>query len=701
MFERFVSAVLSRLLSEYVDGASFSQETIRIGVWSGNVVLQDLRLKPALLDMLQLPLTLRHGSVGRLELRIPWSHLGRDPIVVFLDRVFLCVEPRYVWDEEAAAERAQALKRANIAAAEMFRVNYLADLAERRTGGQGGSDGRKRRGGAQKWMTERLTERLINKIVDSLEIRIRAVHFRYEDRVSSPSCPFYVGLSFESLHIGSARNSGWEAGVVLSASADFANAAAAAAGNCGGGGRAGGAGRGNAGGTSGNSGSWAKGGRNDAKGGGSGGGDGGLAARLIRKTAELRSLCIYWNGAEVGNPCCMHVSDLTPEEADIVMDRLVSRRLPDAIASCSGDDSDDNSGGENGGDLGGGDNCGCLGGTSSEGASTGGISGGLADGSVVGEGITPAPPPGPWCGHWRSGDADDPATGDLALRHRCILRPVDVVAHITLSKDPADGALPKAAVAVTINAVDVRLEAFQYRDVMCLAAAFARFDAQHKYVQWRPVAPPLADPAAWWRYAIQATLHTVRGHADGFSCERLTRRRALRLEYSTLWQKNMGWDWAAQSGGGGGGGGGVSCVAAADSGGYDSWALSPANGHSSPDYSSGLSAAASPSATDAEKALSLVQEEAALDAAVAATPVPTDGPGGGGGSGRSGGGSRRRRRQRGIKRLMGCGKEQRRRLAELEAELSFEDIMLFRAMAEREALRQMRESGLVGAAAGG
>jgi vacuolar protein sorting-associated protein 13A/C len=73
-----------------------------------------MRLKPSLLDTLLLPVALKHGLIGRLELRIPWSQLGTEPIVVVLDRVFVVVEPKYQWDEAGKEASAQAIKRSKV-----------------------------------------------------------------------------------------------------------------------------------------------------------------------------------------------------------------------------------------------------------------------------------------------------------------------------------------------------------------------------------------------------------------------------------------------------------------------------------------------------------------------------------------------------------------------------------------------------------
>lgn len=50
-------------------------------------MLEDMHIKKSLMDMLELPLALRHGILGRLEIQIPWSTLNKDPILIAVERV--------------------------------------------------------------------------------------------------------------------------------------------------------------------------------------------------------------------------------------------------------------------------------------------------------------------------------------------------------------------------------------------------------------------------------------------------------------------------------------------------------------------------------------------------------------------------------------------------------------------------------------
>ena len=56
-------------------------------ILEGYLVLEDMHIKKRFLDTLELPLSLKHGIIGRLEMRIPWSSLHKDPIIVDVDQV--------------------------------------------------------------------------------------------------------------------------------------------------------------------------------------------------------------------------------------------------------------------------------------------------------------------------------------------------------------------------------------------------------------------------------------------------------------------------------------------------------------------------------------------------------------------------------------------------------------------------------------
>lgn len=76
--EDLVLTLLTKLLRPYI--ADLTREKLRVGVWSGNVVLTDLKLREEALDTLGLPVRLRCGSIGRLQIRVPWSRIRSESV---------------------------------------------------------------------------------------------------------------------------------------------------------------------------------------------------------------------------------------------------------------------------------------------------------------------------------------------------------------------------------------------------------------------------------------------------------------------------------------------------------------------------------------------------------------------------------------------------------------------------------------------
>jgi vacuolar protein sorting-associated protein 13A/C len=193
MFEQGLSFLLKKLLRDFVEDGDNLNEKVQVGVWSGLIVLENLVLKNSIFNLLDIPIVLNYGYIGRFELHIPWSRLGYEPVTVVLDKIYILVEPKYEWNPGAADRREQAMKQAKLTAAELFASQRLQE--SQNNGGYAGL--------AKNWFLGAL----ISKIVDKIQITIRELHFRYEDKMSCPT-EFCVGLSFESLHLLSREGSG-------------------------------------------------------------------------------------------------------------------------------------------------------------------------------------------------------------------------------------------------------------------------------------------------------------------------------------------------------------------------------------------------------------------------------------------------------------------------------------------------------------
>lgn len=184
MFEAHVLHLLRRYLGEYVHG--LSTEALKISVWKGDVVLRDLRLKAEALNALKLPIRVKAGFLGSVTLKVPWKSLGKEPVIVLIDRVFVLAEPAQ--DEcsftEEDKERLFEAKRRKIEEAELA---MLEAKDKGKTKVENSSE-------TNSWIGS-----IIATVVGNLKISISNVHVRYEDAVSNPGHPFCSGITLAKL----------------------------------------------------------------------------------------------------------------------------------------------------------------------------------------------------------------------------------------------------------------------------------------------------------------------------------------------------------------------------------------------------------------------------------------------------------------------------------------------------------------------
>ncbi|XP_062073801.1 uncharacterized protein LOC133778015 isoform X2 [Humulus lupulus] len=176
MLEDQVAYLLQRYLGNYVRG--LNKEALKISVWQGDVELTNMQLKPEALNALKLPVKVKAGFLGSVKLKVPWSRLGQDPVVVHLDRIFLLVEPA-TQVEGSTEDAIQEAKKSRVREMEMKLVEKAQQLKSEVN---------------QSWLGS-----LINTIVGNLKLSISNIHIRYEDSESNPGHPFAAGVTLEKL----------------------------------------------------------------------------------------------------------------------------------------------------------------------------------------------------------------------------------------------------------------------------------------------------------------------------------------------------------------------------------------------------------------------------------------------------------------------------------------------------------------------
>ncbi|KAM1034247.1 hypothetical protein ACFX2J_037492 [Malus domestica] len=176
MLEDQVANLLQRYLGDYVRG--LNKEALKISVWRGDVELKNMQLKPEALNALELPVKVKAGFLGSVKLKVPWSRLGQDPVLVSLDRIFLLAEPE-TQVEGSSEDAVQEAKKNRIREMEMKLLERTQQLK---------SD-----------MNTSWLGSLISTIIGNLKLSISNIHIRYEDIESNPGHPFAAGITLESL----------------------------------------------------------------------------------------------------------------------------------------------------------------------------------------------------------------------------------------------------------------------------------------------------------------------------------------------------------------------------------------------------------------------------------------------------------------------------------------------------------------------
>uniref|UniRef100_K3WU58 Vacuolar protein sorting-associated protein n=1 Tax=Globisporangium ultimum (strain ATCC 200006 / CBS 805.95 / DAOM BR144) TaxID=431595 RepID=K3WU58_GLOUD len=190
MFETLVTGLLTSALGNYIDPKCFSSDKINVAVWSGYVVLHALEIKP---NVIAHPaLNLVRGMVGSIELKIPWNRLHSDSVVVTIDDVYLLVRT------EEEIERVM-LEMDEFAIKKKLLEELYAQAKKQQEEEESAPSSSSEKGFAA---------RLINKIIDNLELHVRRIHVRLED-YGTGDHPFALGLTIESVHVQS-TNSSWQ-----------------------------------------------------------------------------------------------------------------------------------------------------------------------------------------------------------------------------------------------------------------------------------------------------------------------------------------------------------------------------------------------------------------------------------------------------------------------------------------------------------
>ncbi|GAA5995177.1 hypothetical protein JCM5350_001861 [Sporobolomyces pararoseus] len=192
MLESVAAGLLNKYLGTYVDNLNTSQ--LNLGVWSGDIKLRNLRLKKDALDKLNLPIDVMEGYLGELTIKIAWHALSSQPVRVRIDDVYLLASPRDSANStpEEDAARAQAAKMEKLENAELLSTQSSPTMSAE-----------------EEKKNQSFIESLTSKVTSNLQLEIKNLHIRYEDKISVPGHPFSVGVTLSNFSMIS-TDSEWQ-----------------------------------------------------------------------------------------------------------------------------------------------------------------------------------------------------------------------------------------------------------------------------------------------------------------------------------------------------------------------------------------------------------------------------------------------------------------------------------------------------------
>ena len=192
MFEGLFTSILKQYLGKFVLG--LDEDQLGISVWAGKIRFEQLAISPNAIEAvgIKLPISVKAGVIGLLELEIPWSKLSSQPVHALLSDVYITIGPNsaFDWTVDDQLEKEKRDKMDKIAARIEAAQKHKEELSK-------------------KAESESYLEKLTTKIVDNLQLEIRRIHIRYEDATTCPGKTFALGLSLGSLSVIS-TNGNWE-----------------------------------------------------------------------------------------------------------------------------------------------------------------------------------------------------------------------------------------------------------------------------------------------------------------------------------------------------------------------------------------------------------------------------------------------------------------------------------------------------------
>ena len=180
MFEGLLEKLLLSKLGKYIIG--LDKDSLKVGVWGGDITLENVFLKRDALLLLQIPLVITYGKIVRLIVKVPWAKLSSAPVEVRLEGLYIILSTQEKTNWEYSEEGDIIDRKEQIEAYEVRRKQ----LQEQKLLS------------AEEELKEKgFLEKMSAKVLDNLKFVIQDIHIRFEN--TSYGRVFAAGLTLEKI----------------------------------------------------------------------------------------------------------------------------------------------------------------------------------------------------------------------------------------------------------------------------------------------------------------------------------------------------------------------------------------------------------------------------------------------------------------------------------------------------------------------
>ncbi|XP_075461165.1 intermembrane lipid transfer protein VPS13D isoform X3 [Ascaphus truei] len=184
MLEGLVAWVLNTYLGKYVNNLNTDQ--LSVALLKGAVELENLPLKKDALKELELPFDVKAGFIGKIRIQIPFYRPHVDPWVISVSKLHLIGAPEKQQDFDELKEK-------------LLEKDHKKTLLKALEDKWKSEHEQK---GESYWYS--VTESIVTRIVDNIELKIQDVHLRFEDDITNPSHPFAFGVCIKNVSVQNA-----------------------------------------------------------------------------------------------------------------------------------------------------------------------------------------------------------------------------------------------------------------------------------------------------------------------------------------------------------------------------------------------------------------------------------------------------------------------------------------------------------------